>query len=166
MVQNKNEAHIKRLAEEIKGIKTVMFTTIGLDGFLRSRPMLSQKQEFDGTLWYFCHLIDDKVKEIQLNNKVCLSFVSPADDVWVSISGTAEVISDRDVMQKMWNPGLKQWFPHEINDKKIALIKVTAHNGEYWESNKGVFVQLVEIFVEVSQNTNYHVTEHARVELD
>jgi len=165
MVQHKNEAHIKRLADEIKGIKTVMFTTLGTDGFFRSRPMIAQKQEFDGTLWFFSHLEDDKVKEIQNDNRVCASFVDPAGETWVSISGTAEIVVDKEIMKKMWNPDLKSWFSHEINDKDIVLIKVQAHKGEYWESNKGIIVQLVELFTEVSQDKNYKMPGHKIVDL-
>jgi general stress protein 26 len=166
MPQTKNEAHIKRFADEIKGIKTVMFTTIGTDGFLRSRPMIAQKQEFDGNLWYFCHLNDDKVREIQNDNKVCVSFSSPSDEIWVTIAGTAEIVVDKDIMKKMWTPELKKWFSHELHDDNIALIKVKAHKGEYWETNKGVMVNLVEIFVEVSRDTLYQVPEHNKVDLD
>ncbi len=162
----KNEAYIKRLAEEIKGIKTAMVTTIGLDGLFRSRPMIAQKHEFDGHLWFFSHLSDEKIKEVKNDNRVGVTFVSPVNNNWVAISGTAEVLNDKETMAKMWHSELKKWFPHEINEPDIALLKITAHKGEYWEANQGVIVQLIELFVEVSQNSNYQVTKHENLNLD
>jgi len=50
---NHHEENIKKLAGLIEGIKVAMLTTAAEDGTLRSRPMVTQPAEFDGTLWFF-----------------------------------------------------------------------------------------------------------------
>ena len=43
----------KELWEKIEDVRTAMLTTAELDGSLRSRPMWTRGDEFDGTLWSF-----------------------------------------------------------------------------------------------------------------
>ena len=59
------ENDVKKLAELIKGIKVAMLTTVCADGSLRSRPMVTQDKEFDGTLWFFTPAESPKVHEYQ-----------------------------------------------------------------------------------------------------
>ena len=44
---------IQKLAKMIEDIDFAMLTTVQPDGTLRSRPMSTQRAEFDGTLWFF-----------------------------------------------------------------------------------------------------------------
>ena len=46
-----NQEAIEKLRELIEDIDIAMLTTVEADGTLRSRPMGTQKAEFDGDLW-------------------------------------------------------------------------------------------------------------------
>jgi general stress protein 26 len=43
----------RELWERIDKVRPAMMTTVELDGSFRSRPMWTQGDEFDGTLWFF-----------------------------------------------------------------------------------------------------------------
>ncbi len=124
MAENRQES-IEKLGDLIKGVQTAMLTTID-GGVLRSRPMATQETEFDGDLWFFTSLQTHKTDEIEKDNRVNVSYAAPSDNIYVSVSGTAEIIKDKARMEELWNPILKAWFPKGLDDPNIVLLKVTA----------------------------------------
>ena len=52
MAEHSRNATQEELWERIEGVRTAMMTTVELDGSLRSRPMWTQGDEFDGSLWF------------------------------------------------------------------------------------------------------------------
>ncbi len=141
MHQNKNES-IEKLRELIKDIDFCMLTTID-GGHLRSRPMSTQEFGSDGELWFFTSDNTHKVDEIAKDNRVNVSYSLPADDKYVSVSGTAEILKDRGKIEELWSPILKAWFPEGLDDPHICLMKVSVEQAEYWDTPSGKIVQLI-----------------------
>ena len=129
---------IQKLRELIKDIDYCMLTTVDDDGCLRSRPMASNGQiDANGDLWFFTYASSHKVVEVDRQNQVNVSFSDPKKQQYVSLSGTAEIVRDRAKMQQLWKPELKAWFPQELNEPDIALLKVNAEKAEYWDAPAG-----------------------------
>ncbi len=144
MENNKTrEEAIKKLHTLIEDIDFAMLTTVDIDGVLRSRPMSTQKAEFDGTLWFFSSDKTHKTEEIERDNRVNVSYAEPKNNVYVSVSGTASIIKDRAKMEELWNPILKAWFPKGLDDPSICLLEVSAEQAEYWDSPSSTIVQIV-----------------------
>lgn len=119
-----------------------MLTTID-GGHLRSRPMSTQKFEFDGDLWFFTSDDTHKVEEIQKDDRVNVSYATPDDNHFVSVSGRTEIVKDRAKIEELWNPILKAWFPDGLDDPHLCLLRVRVEQAEYWDSPSGTLVQLV-----------------------
>ena len=134
---------IKKLNDLIEDIDFAMMTTVDTDGVLRSRPMSTQKAEFDGDLWFFTSDKTHKTEEIEKDNRVNLSYANPDDNVYVSVSGTAKISKDKSKMEELWNPILKAWFPKGLDDPTICLLKVNVEQAEYWDSPSSTLVQIV-----------------------
>ncbi|HUH27420.1 pyridoxamine 5'-phosphate oxidase [Gelidibacter sp.] len=66
-------------------------STIGLDGFPKSRVVLLKKYTHEGFI-FFTNYKSEKGKAIMANPKVCLSFFWPKAERQVIIKGTAEKI--------------------------------------------------------------------------
>lgn len=132
----------KKLWELIKAVEFGMLTTVDEDGTLRSRPMATQKVEFDGDLWFFSYAGSPKAGEIQHDHQVNVSFADPDNNVWVSVSGVGSVVRDRKKMEELWNPILKAWFPKGLDEPDIALLKVDVTKAEYWDAPSNPVVQL------------------------
>lgn len=122
---------IKKLGELIHDIKFAMLTSTHADGSLHSRPMATQQMEFDGNLWFFTGLNSEKVRELESNPEVNLSYSAPDDQRYVSVSGRADVSRDREKMKELWNPLLKAWFPGGLDDPDICLLHVDVTHAEY-----------------------------------
>jgi len=129
-----NQQQIQRLAELVRGIESAMFTTINPDGSINSRPMVVQDFDFDGELWFFTHRESGKVDAIVEDSHVCLAFMDPGNNRYVSMSGKAEVVDDSWTMRRMWSNAFERWFPEGPSDEGLALIRVRVDHAEYWDA--------------------------------
>ncbi len=140
-----NSKSIQHLAEMIAGIQFAMLTTAGARGVMHSRPMQTMNHEpesFDGTLWFFTDVDSPKVREVKSNPRVNLAYADADSNRYVSISGRASVVTDRNKVHKMWTPAMKAWFPKGKIDPKIALLEVKADDAEYWDAPASRMVRL------------------------
>lgn len=132
--QADREEAIRKLAELIGKIRIAMLTTVTEQGTLWSRPITTQKALFDGDLWFITRLESPKVQEMRQNRQVSLSYVMPQENVYVSVSGTAQLVSDPAKIQELWDPSYQRWFPGGLTDPHFALIRVSVEQAEYWEA--------------------------------
>ncbi len=156
---------IQKLGSLIKNIKFAMLTTIDLDGSLFSRPMATQQVEFDGDLWFFTQRTSGKIRSIEKDQHVNVSFSSPEDNRYVSVSGRAQIVDNRSKMAELWNPMYKAWFPEGLEDPELALIKVQVDSAEYWDSPSNMIVRLVGFAKAMVTNNPYAVGDHQKVQL-
>ena len=133
----------KKLRELIKDIRFAMFTTCEEDGTLRSRPMSTQEVEYDGDLWFFTYGSAHKVEEVQHNQHVNVSYSDPNNQKYVSVSGTAQLVRDRQKIEELWNPLYKAWFSQGLDEPDLALLKVSIDSAEYWDSPSSKVVRLI-----------------------
>ncbi len=133
------------LKEKIKDIRIAMLTTQEDDGDFHSRPMATHDIDEDGTMWFFTYESSNKVQEIRQNERISLTFSDTDAETYVSTSGVAEVVADKNKIDALWNDGLKAWFPNGKNDPNIRLIKARVHRGEYWDRPGGKMVTLFEM---------------------
>lgn len=123
---------LAKVRELIEGVRTVMLTSVDLDGGLVSRPMATQEVEFDGDLWFFSEADAPKVANVEADPNVNVAFV--ADSAWVSLKGQASVVRDVEKKEELWNSFVGAWFTDEPEDDAIVLLRVHAHTAEYWDS--------------------------------
>lgn len=137
-------AQLAKMRDLVKDINFCMLTTIAEDGTLHSRPMASNKQIDDnGDLWFFTYASSYKVDEVSRDQNVNASFAAPDKQSYVSISGKAELVRDRQKIEEHWTPDLKAWFPKETDEPDIALLKVSAERAEYWDAPAGIVAKTI-----------------------
>ncbi len=140
MIQTRDES-IKKLGHLIKDVRMAMLTTVD-NGVLRSRPMATQQTDFDGTLWFMTGSDTHKMAEIKADSRVNVSYSDPSENTYVSVSGSASIVTDRAKIEELWNPIYKAWFPEGVDDPTICLLKVHVEQAEYWDSTSSTLVQL------------------------
>jgi general stress protein 26 len=139
MTETKAET-FEKLNFLIKDIKIAMITTID-EGVLRSRPMATQEAEFNGELWFFTSKQTHKAEEIKKDGRVNVSYSAPEDNRYVSLSGTAELVDDREKIEELWNSLYLAWFPKGLEDPNIILLKITVEHAEYWDATSNTLVE-------------------------
>jgi len=126
---------IRKLREMIKGVEFCMMTTVDEQGHLHSRPMATNDaDEFDGQLWFFTYGRSHKADEVSRNHQVNLSYADPKSQNYVSLSGLAHLVRDKDEIRRRWKPQYKAWFPNGTDEPDIALLRVDVEKAEYWDA--------------------------------
>jgi general stress protein 26 len=163
--QNEQQS-LQKLRDLIKDIDFCMLTTLDNDGCLRSRPMSTNGEvEANGDLWFFTYASSHKVTEVNRHNQVNVSFSAPDKQCYVSLSGTAELVRDRAKIQGLWKPELKAWFPQELNEPEIALLKVSATKAEYWDAPADWVSKTMDLVKAVTTGEQGNSAENAKLNL-
>ena len=163
-MQESREEAIEKLKGFIEKIDFCMLTTIN-GGQLRSRPMSTQELDENGELWFFTSDDTHKVDEIEQDNRVNVAYAKPEDNVYVSVSGQAELVKDREKIEELWNPILKAWFPEGLDDPTLALLRISVEEAEYWDSPNSKIVQLVGFVKALVTGKPANGGDHGKVSL-
>ena len=158
------QTSIEKIRELTEGIDFCMLTTID-GGHLRSRPMSTQKFEFDGDLWFFTDDNTHKVEEIEKDDRVCVAYSKPDDNVYLSVSGRAQVVKDRAKIEELWSPILKAWFPQGLDDPSLCLLKVPVEQAEYWDAPSSRIVQLFVIAKALATGQEADYGENKKIDM-
>lgn len=126
-----NEKALSVLRGILKDTEIVMLTTVSAEGNIVSRPMQTQKLEFDGDLWFITRRDTTKYQEISENSNVNVTVVG---DSYASISGTASFVEDIERKKEFWNKVYEKMFDVSYDDPILVLIKVEANHAEYWDT--------------------------------
>ncbi len=121
-----------KLIDLIAEFDDAMLVSRRTDGSLDARPMHVAKASEAGEIWFASGRSSGKNAEIQADPNVSVTFQSKKQ--YVTLSGTAAIITDRSVVQSMWKEPWKVWFPGGPDDPEVTLIKVTPQRGEYWDN--------------------------------
>ncbi|KAL9124375.1 MAG: hypothetical protein Q9217_006286 [Psora testacea] len=117
----------------------MMTTRIESSGLLTSRCMALAAKEGNGIdLIFHTNTESGKTDDLKSDPKINIAFLNPIGE-WASISGEAEIITDRAMVRKYYSPSLKAWLG-DLNDGKhdggpedprIGCIKVYAKTAIY-----------------------------------
>ena len=136
----------------IEKIETAMFTTRRSDGRLVSRPMATQKRDPMADLWFVADIESHKMDELESDPNINLSYFDNGSREWVSVSGTAQISTDRAEIRRVYQPDWKAWFGKmdEVrdggpDDPRLALILVDAESVIYMKVSKPKPVVLFEV---------------------
>jgi general stress protein 26 len=133
------------LWQRIEEVRPAMLTTTEADGSLRSRPMWTQGDDFDGSLWFFVDETGPTVDELERNPNVCLAYAKPDDTLYVSVSGRATLVDDRAKAKELWNTFAEAWFPGGVDDPKLGLLRVDVDKAQIWEDRRPRVIQFGEM---------------------
>lgn len=139
----KNATGIKKIAKLMRDIDLCMLTTHTTRGGLHVRPMSNNGEvEFDGDVWFFSAADSRKVREIEAEPSVHLSYVDLEDRRFLSMTGRARIVRSVEKKRDLWLEELGQWFDDGPESDAIVLIKVTPTVISYWTKSDAGEVRL------------------------
>ena len=115
--------------------------TINEDGSPWSSPVHVFSD--DEAVYWFSHEASQHSVNVEKDPRVSVAYASPSTNTYVSVSGVAQVVNDREKIEELWNPIYKAWFPKGLDDPTICLLKVSVEQAEYWDSPSSTLVQIV-----------------------
>lgn len=158
-----NTDGVAKVAELAKDMRFAMLTTVDAQGEFISRPMATQEVEFDGDLWFFAHRDSRKVAHISTNPHVNVTLTTT--DKWLSISGSAQLVTDVVKAKELWNAGIEAWMPQGPEDPSVVLIKINGDSAEYWDNPGGRVSTALSFAKSKLTGKPYDGGENERVEL-
>jgi general stress protein 26 len=143
---------LEKLYSHIADIEIAMMTTRRADGHLQSRAMATQKRALGADLWFVTLDSAPKLRDLDNDPHINLSYYKDRTREWVSVSGIASVTRDRAKIHELYAPDWKMWFPKEgdprhgtQDDPRMVLIGVDVHAAVFLEVNKPQPVVLFEV---------------------
>ncbi|KAF2671056.1 hypothetical protein BT63DRAFT_385530 [Microthyrium microscopicum] len=130
----------------------MMATRIASSGLIVSRCMALAGKENNGVDFIFhANTESGKLDDLKSDSDINLGFLNSSGE-WASISGKADVVTDREQIKKWYSESLKAWMgdledgKHDggPEDPRICLIKVKAVTAQYATSRKGLIGSAVE----------------------
>ena len=127
----------KTIGEIIESIQVGMLTTVQANGELRSRPMLCASFDFD-SLWFLVKESKPVIAESMGNRIVNVTFASPERKRYASVTGLAQLVEDEKMVQKLWRPEMKSWFPDGLQEPDLVILRVDIRQVEGWDGGNKV----------------------------
>lgn len=157
----------------IGSIETAMFTTRRADGRLVSRPMATQKSQPIADLWFVTDVESNKLDELEHDPHVNLGYFDTRSYQWVSVSGTARISTDRELIRSLYEPDWRAWFGEvdEVrdggpDDPRLALVLVDADSAVYMKREKPKPVVLFDVARGMITGEQPEIGEVRRVEME
>jgi general stress protein 26 len=126
-----NANPLERLLGLLEDFDSAMLVTRACDGGLHARPMAVAELRPDGDLYFVTSLQSPKVLEIEHDPLVTVTFQS--SNQFAAVAGLARIERDRALIERLWSPAWKVWFPRGKDDPSLAVIRVDASEAEYWD---------------------------------
>jgi general stress protein 26 len=125
---------VKNLFDVVDDFDTAMLVT-HTGTMFHARPMAIAQLDYGLGAYLVTDVNSLKIVEICINQGALLTFQSARR--FASVRGKLEIVSDHQLVEKVWKAAWIISFPGGTTDPNIALLKFTAHEGEFWD-NSGV----------------------------
>ncbi|KAI9136975.1 hypothetical protein BKA69DRAFT_1100951 [Paraphysoderma sedebokerense] len=118
-----------------------MMVTRRPDGNLVARPMTTERRLKGVDLCFVGNADNNTFEELSYDPHVCLTYYKDSTGEYVSVSGTARLSRDRDLIEEVWSKDLEAWFPNinsvePTSDPRIMLIVVNTTSVTYSSVDK------------------------------
>ena len=123
----------------VKNIKYTMLVSRNSEDHLHSCPMNTTETSIGAKeIWFIGHKPSETVDNIGQNPEVNLAYVTQDSEKYLSISGTAELVEDKEKLNELWSVMYNAYFEQGKEDPKVQLIKVVPHGAEYWANGNAI----------------------------
>ncbi|MBB4067214.1 pyridoxamine 5'-phosphate oxidase family protein [Gellertiella hungarica] len=130
---------------------------------IRARPMSAHVEPMENAIYFLTDARSAKDDEIESRPNVGLAFSDPSGQKYVSLSGTAEVSNDRELIRELWSTPAKAWWDSP-DDPEIRVLRVTPKFAEYWDS-PGTMVSYIKMMAAAVTDTRPDMGDNAKVSL-
>lgn len=130
---------------------------------LRARPMAAFFERDQNVIYFLTDAQSHKDEEIVRDQHVVLAFADTGSQTYLSLTGTAEVSNDRDLVRKLWSTPAKAWWDSP-DDPSIRVLKIMPKDAQYWDS-PGTVVSYVKMAAAAISSARPAMGENVKVDL-
>ena len=157
--------NVDRVWSMIQEIPVAMVVTHWGDGdHLRARPMAVRPVPEEGALYFLTDADAPKSEEIERNDNICIALANSEKQKYVSMTGQAEIIDDRDRVKQIWSIYDKAFW-RNADDPRIRLLRVWPESAEFWEG-AGAIATAVKLVAAGVSGRRVSLGKNEKVDLD
>lgn len=121
--------------KSLQGDRTVMLGLAGVeDG--HSQPMtaqlLEEHEHTGGPIWFFTSADTDLAQAVGSSHRAVIHFSSRGHDLFAAVDGELMPVSDRTIIDRLWNKFIAAWFPGGKEDPKLRLLRFDGERAQIW----------------------------------
>ena len=117
------EAVLKSAHEVARKARYATFVTVGEDGQPQARIVDALGPDEDFNVWVGTNPLSRKVSEIARNPHVTLTFFDPSLPAFVTLLGSASVVTDPGIKAQHWKDAWSPFYKNEHRGADFALVK-------------------------------------------
>lgn len=152
---------VQRVWDMIADIDICMFVTRTAAG-MHGRPMSSIPKKDEGVVYFLTAKSTIKDDEIAADDRVHLGYSKGQQHL--SVAGTASLLDNRALIERLWNPGAQAFWPNGPQDPDIIAIAVRPDGAEYWDGPNAL-VAGVRIAMALVRGTTPDMGENEKVRM-
>ena len=135
---------VEKIREIAKEANICMFVTSLTTLPLQGRPMATQDVDDEGNIWFMSSRTSNKHFDLELDDRVQLFYSNTSNYEYLSVFGTALIVTDRNKIAELWTTMAKTWFKDGKDDPDIELIRVRPVDAYYWDTKNNKMVSLLK----------------------
>lgn len=159
-----NEQSWKKLKDLVDDIKVAMMLTGFNKKPINAIPMRSKRVDEDGNIWFLSLKTSEHNQDLASNKEIQLLYSKPSDMEFLSVYGTAEVTTDKKIIEDLYSKTTDNWFDG-ADDPKITAIKVTPREAYYWDSKDNKYITLLKLGVGAVTGNKQDIGEKGKMNL-
>lgn len=163
--ENLNDAEarkkLRKLADDIKFC--MMVTGLGKIP-LNAVPMTTKKIDGDGNFWFLSAKESEHNRNIVEKNQVQLLYSKPSDMEFVSVFGTAEVVTDRAIIEELYSKMSDTWFDG-VDDPSATAIRFVPQEAYYWDSKSNKYISLFKLGIAAMTGKDQDIGEKGKLNI-
>lgn len=134
----------KKIRSLVGDIKVAMMITGFEQRPIPAIPMTTKKIDNDCNIWFLSLKNSHHNQNLLQNKQVQLLYSDPSDMEYLSVYGTAEVTTDRAVLEDLYEKTDDNWF-EEIDDPNLSAIKIKPEEAYYWDTKTNKYITLLKM---------------------
>lgn len=127
-------------------------------------PMSTKKVDKNGNIWFLSNKNSNHNSNIEQDNAVQLIYSKASDMEFLTVFGTASIITDQAVINELYGKMDDIWFEGK-DDPNVTAIVVDPKDCYYWDTKNGKLVTLFKMGVGVVTGERQDVGEYGKLEV-
>jgi general stress protein 26 len=140
MLMNGTASERRNVRELIQRAGVAMLMTLDEHGAHVGRPMLPLLLDNDPHIYFLTHHSSRKVTQVAARPRIGITIVTA--NRYVVVAGSAYTSRHPELIQSLWRPTYRAWFPEGKGDREATVLRVVVERVDYWEPPRSRLVRL------------------------
>ena len=132
------EALLTAARATIRECKYCVASTIGETGDANARVVQPSEPDADWHVWFLTDRRTRKVREVEANGRLTLTYQYDPEAGYVTLLGRANVINDVAAKRAIWKEDTYRWYPGGPEDPNVVQVDLETTRIELWNFKRDI----------------------------